>query len=317
MFSILFSIFAYLFILSNQFSIMSAKIIDGNKISAEIKEEVKKGVEELKAKGITPGLAVVLVGENPASQVYVRNKANACEEVGIYHETIRMPDTTTEQELLMKVEALNKDEKFHGILLQLPLPKHINETKILNAISPEKDVDGFHPVSQGKLMIGEPSFLPCTPAGVHQMLIRSNVAIEGKHVVVVGRSNIVGKPVAMILLQKDKNANATVSVVHSKTKNLVEITRQADILIVAIGVPEFIKGDMVKEGVIIIDVGINRVQIIENGKPRFKLVGDVHYESAKEKADMISPVPGGVGPMTVAMLMVNTLKSAKMMTAKQ
>lgn len=292
---------------------MSAKIIDGNKISAEIKEEVKKEIAELKAKGITPGLAVILVGENPASQIYVRNKGNACEEVGIYHETIRMPDTTSEQDLLNKVEELNKDKKFHGILVQLPLPKHIKEEKILNAITPEKDVDGFHPVNQGKLMIGTPLFLPCTPSGVQQMLIRSNVVIEGKHVVVVGRSNIVGKPMAMILLQKDKNANATVSIVHSKTKNLAEITKQADILITAIGVPEFIKGDMVKEGVVIIDVGINRVQIIENGKPKFKLVGDVHFESAKEKADMISPVPGGVGPMTVAMLMVNTLKSAKAM----
>jgi len=293
---------------------MSAKIIDGNAIAEQIRQEVAKEVEELKAKGITPGLATILVGENPASQVYVRNKGKACEKVGIYSEQHTLPARVSEDELLKLIDALNNDQKINGILVQLPLPKHIDEIKVLNAISPDKDVDGFHPVNVGKFftikefeeMVQQRLFLPCTPHGVIELLVRSGVELSGQEAVVVGRSNIVGKPVAMLLLAK----NATVTICHSRTKDLGEVCRRADILVAAIGKPEFIKADMVKEGVVVIDVGVNRLADTTSEKG-FKLVGDVDFEQVKEKASMITPVPGGVGPMTITMLLVNTIKSAK------
>lgn len=289
---------------------MVAKIIDGNKIAEEIRNEITLEVSKLKEKNIIPGLAVVLVGENPASQVYVKNKSQACEKAGIYSETIKLPESTKEEEVLALIDKLNEDRKFHGILVQLPLPKHINESRILERIKPEKDVDGFHPVNVGKLVIGEDTFLPCTAAGIQQLLVRSGVEISGKHVVVVGRSNIVGKPVANILLQKKDDANATVTICHTGTKDMAEFTRQADILIVAAGKAEVITGDMIKDGAVVIDVGINRVEDPETKKK--KLVGDVHFASAAQKAALISPVPGGVGPMTVTMLLANTVKAANM-----
>jgi methylenetetrahydrofolate dehydrogenase (NADP+)/methenyltetrahydrofolate cyclohydrolase len=289
---------------------MNAKIIDGKKIAEDIQEEIRTEVSKAKGQGIVPGLVVVLVGENPASQVYVKNKSIACEKVGIHSETLRLPDSTTEEELLALIDKLNADKKFNGILVQLPLPKQINEGKVLERIKPEKDVDGFHPVNIGRLVQGEEMFLPCTPAGIQQLLIRSGVDIAHKHVVVVGRSNIVGKPIANILLQKKEGANATVTVCHTGTKDMTEFTKQADILIVAAGKAEVITGDMIKEGVVIIDVGINRREDPETGKK--KLVGDVHFPSASEKAALISPVPGGVGPMTVTMLLKNTVKAAKL-----
>ncbi|MDI6856223.1 MAG: bifunctional methylenetetrahydrofolate dehydrogenase/methenyltetrahydrofolate cyclohydrolase FolD [Candidatus Thermoplasmatota archaeon] len=286
-----------------------AKIIDGKKIAEEIQEEIKSEVSKLKNEGVTPGLAVILVGENPASQVYVKNKSAACEKVGIYSETIKLAENTKEEEVLALIDELNENKKFHGILVQLPLPKHINESRVLNRIKPEKDVDGFHPVNVGKLVIGEDTFLPCTAAGIQQLLVRSGVEISGKHVVVVGRSNIVGKPIANILLQKKDNANATVTICHTGTKNMSEFTKQADILIVAAGKAEVITGDMIKDNAVVIDVGINRVE--DPVTKKHKLVGDVHFESASQRASLISPVPGGVGPMTVTMLLVNTVKAAK------
>ncbi len=289
---------------------MTAKIIDGNQIATSIRAETAEEVKKLKAKGVNPGLAVVLVGDNPASHVYVRNKEKACEEAGIFTETFRLPATASEAEVLKLVEKLNHDPKFHGILVQLPLPKQINETNVLYAMSPEKDVDGFHPVNVGKLLIGEPIFMPCTPAGVQQMLIRSGNSPEGKHVVVCGRSNIVGKPVAAILMQKKPGANATVTICHTGTRNMAEITRQADILIAAAGSPAFIKADMVKPGVVVIDVGVNRVDD-PTKKSGFRLAGDVDFDAVKEKAAAISPVPGGVGPMTITILMANTVTAAK------
>ncbi|MDI6708800.1 MAG: bifunctional methylenetetrahydrofolate dehydrogenase/methenyltetrahydrofolate cyclohydrolase FolD [Candidatus Thermoplasmatota archaeon] len=286
-----------------------AKIIDGKKIAEEIQEEIKSEVSKLKNEGVTPGLAVILVGENPASQVYVKNKSAACEKVGIYSETIKLAENTKEEEVLALIDEMNENKKFHGILVQLPLPKHINESRVLNRIKPEKDVDGFHPVNIGKLVIGEDTFLPCTAAGIQQLLVRSGVEISGKHVVVVGRSNIVGKPIANILLQKKDNANATVTICHTGTKNMSEFTKQADILIVAAGKAEVITGDMIKDNAVVIDVGINRVE--DPVTKKHKLVGDVHFESASQRASLISPVPGGVGPMTVTMLLVNTVKAAK------
>lgn len=288
---------------------MVAKIIDGKRIAEELQSEIKQEVSKLKEKGIIPGLAVVLVGENPASHVYVKNKSIACEKIGIYSDTIKMAESTKEEELLKLIDKLNEDKKFNGILVQLPLPKHINESRVLNRIKPEKDVDGFHPVNIGKLVQGEEFFLPCTPAGIQQLLIRNNVEIAGKHVVVVGRSNIVGKPIANILLQKKEHANATVTICHTGTKDIPNYTKQADILIVAAGKAEVITGDMIKENAVVIDVGINRIEDPVTKKP--KLVGDVHFESASQKASLISPVPGGVGPMTVTMLLVNTVKAAK------
>jgi methylenetetrahydrofolate dehydrogenase (NADP+)/methenyltetrahydrofolate cyclohydrolase len=274
-------------------------IIDGKKIAQEVRNEVKKEVEELKKKGIAPGLAVVLVGENPASLVYVRQKEKACEEVGIVSYKYTLPEDTTEEKLLSVVDELNNEERIHGILVQLPLPEHLDEKRVIEEISPQKDVDGFHPLNMGRLFVGEPSFVPCTPRGVIELIERSGFEIKGKKAVIVGRSNIVGKPVAVLLLMR----HATITVCHTRTKDLAAETREADILVVAAGRPRMITGDMVKEGVIVIDVGINRVD--------GKLVGDVDFDSVSPKAGAITPVPGGVGPMTVAMLMKNTLEAAK------
>lgn len=290
---------------------MTAKIISGTEVSAQIREELKGKVMELKGKGVTPGLAMVRVGEDPASVSYVSGKSKASEELGIYSETIVFPPNATEEEVLAKVEELNNDPKFHGILVQLPLPKHIDTDKVLVAIKPEKDVDGFHPVNVGKLLIGEPYFLPCTPHGVQQLLVRSGYDPGGKHVVICGRSNIVGKPLMAILVQKKKGANATVTVCHTGTKDLPSVARQADILVAAMGSPKAITADMVKEGVVVIDVGVNRVPDATK-KSGFRLVGDTDFDAIKEKAEAITPVPGGVGPMTVTMLMVNTVRAAEM-----
>ncbi len=276
-----------------------AKIISGKEVSAKVKNEVKEKALELKNKGIEIGLAVVIVGDDPASRVYVNNKKKACEEVGFNSYEYALPAETTEEELLALVDKLNKDDKVNGILVQLPVPKHINETAVINAISPDKDVDAFHPVNVGKIMIGDYAFLPCTPAGVMELIDSTGVDIAGKSCVVIGRSNIVGKPMSMLLLHR----SGTVTICHSKTKNLKEICANADILVAAVGRPNFVTGDMVKEGAVVIDVGINR---LENGK----LCGDVNYEEAEKKAAFITPVPGGVGPMTIAMLMKNTLTSA-------
>lgn len=284
---------------------MAAILIKGSEISKQIREELKQEIARLKAKhNLVPGLATILVGQDEASKVYVGQKEKACKELGIHSERIDLPGNTTETDLLALIEKLNKDSRIHGILVQLPLPKHINETNVLYAIDPKKDVDGFHPVNVGKLMLGEPSFIPCTPHGIQELLIRTGVETDGAEVVVVGRSNIVGKPIANMLLQKKKGANATVTICHTGTKNLVFHTKRADILIVAAGKPKTITADMVKEGVVVIDVGVNR---LETG-----LVGDVDFEAVKEKAKAITPVPGGVGPMTISMLMHNTVQAAKM-----
>lgn len=290
---------------------MAAELINGTKVAEEIREELKVKVAELKKKGITPGLVIVRVGEDPASVSYVAGKTKASEEIGIYSETIVFPEQTTEKELLQKVEQLNKDPRFHGILVQLPLPKHIDADKVLNLIDPQKDVDGFHPINVGKLLIGEPYFMPCTPHGVQELLVRSGNSPEGKHVVVCGRSNIVGKPVMAILIQKKKGANATVTMVHTGTKNMAEIVRQADIVIAAMGSPKAITADMVKEGAVVIDVGVNRISD-PTKKSGFRLVGDTDFDAIKEKAKAITPVPGGVGPMTITMLMQNTVRAAEM-----
>ena len=288
---------------------MTAEIISGKEIAAKIREELKERVAKLGEAGITPGLVMVRVGEDPASVSYVRGKGRASEQLGIYSETVLFPEETSEEELLAKIKELNEDTRFQGILVQLPLPRHIDSDKVLNAIDPRKDVDGFHPVNVGKLLIGEPYFVPCTPHGIQELLIRSGNSPEGKHVVICGRSNIVGKPVMAILIQKNKRANATVTVVHTGTRDMASITRQADILIAAMGRPKAITADMVKEGVVVIDVGINQVGTTSEGKRI--LVGDVDFEAIKEKAKAITPVPGGVGPMTVTMLMANTVKAAE------
>lgn len=278
-----------------------AKILDGKAVSQRVKDDLKKETEKfVKDNGFAPGLAVVIVGNDPASRVYVNSKKRACEEIGYYSEEHALCESTTEDELLNLVEKLNNDDKIHGILVQLPLPTHINEETIINAINPKKDVDAFHPVNVGKIMIGNFDFLPCTPAGVMELIKESSISLEGKNCVVIGRSNIVGKPQAMLLLHK----NATVTICHSKTKNLKEITQTADVLVVAVGRAQMITGDYIKEGAVVIDVGMNR---LENKK----LVGDVDFESASKKASYITPVPGGVGPMTIAMLMKNTLTAAK------
>lgn len=285
-------------------------IIDGKKISQEIKNEVKQAAEKLKSeKGIIPGLAFILVGENPASQSYVKSKGKACEEIGIYSVTEQVPATISESDLLEMVERFNNDEKIHGILVQLPLPKHINEQKVIEAISPAKDVDGFHPASVGKMMIGIDTFYPCTPYGIVELLKRYNINPSGKHVVVVGRSNIVGKPIANMLVQKKEWANAIVTIAHTAAKDLSYYTKQADILIAAVGKANAITKDMVKPGVVVIDVGINRVEDAAT-KTGYKIVGDVDFDGVKEVASAITPVPGGVGQMTIAMLMVNTLHAA-------
>ncbi len=275
------------------------KLIDGKVISASVKERVKAEVSELNKKGVTVGLAVIIVGEDPASKVYVSNKKKACEALGIISREYALPENTTEQELLDLIGELNDDPEINGILCQLPLPKHLDEKLIINSIDPEKDVDAFHPVNVGKIMIGDFYFLPCTPAGVMEMLEYEGIEVEGKNCVVIGRSNIVGKPMNMLLLHK----NGTVTICHSKTKNLTEICKNADILVAAVGRPNFVTADMIKEGAVVIDVGINRVD--------GKLCGDVDFENVKDKASAITPVPGGVGPMTIAMLMQNTLTAAK------
>ena len=286
---------------------MAAKIIDGKLIASQITEEIKK---ELKLhNNIKPGLALILVGNNPASEIYVKMKEKKCAELGYHSIVNRLSDKITEAELLAHIRTYNNNSKIHGILIQLPLPKHINEMNVLEAVDYKKDVDGFHPVNAGRLMIGEQCFTPCTPAGIHELLKRYRVDTSGKNAVVIGRSNIVGKPIANILLQKSKGANCTVTVTHSATENITEFTKKADIIIAAIGQPEFLKGTMVKKGVVIIDVGINRVDDPDTPKG-YKVVGDVDYINCAKKASMITPVPGGVGPMTIAMLMKNTLDSA-------
>lgn len=277
-----------------------AKIIDGKQIAKEVRAEIAAECTELKKKGIVPGLAVVIVGTDPASQVYVRNKKKACEEVGFRSEVFELPEETTEEELLALVKKLNEDVNIHGILVQLPLPKHLDDEVIIANIDPKKDVDAFHPSNVGKIMIGNYDFLPCTPAGVMVLLEKSGIDVSGKECVVVGRSNIVGKPQAMLLL----HANGTVTICHSRTKDLAEVTRRADILVVAIGKADFITGDMVKDGAVVIDVGMNR-------KADGKLTGDVDFAAVEPKASYITPVPGGVGPMTITMLLRNTLTSAK------
>jgi methylenetetrahydrofolate dehydrogenase (NADP+)/methenyltetrahydrofolate cyclohydrolase len=279
---------------------MSAQVISGKVISEQVKEELRGAIEQVKSQGITPGLAVVIVGSNPASQVYVRNKAKTCISMGMHSEVHEMPEQTTQEQLLAKVNELNLANHIHGILVQLPLPKHIDEPAVLDAIDPSKDVDGFHPVQVGNMVIGNPSYLPCTPAGVMEMLRRSDISVAGKHAVVVGRSNIVGKPVAMLLLRE----HATVTICHSRTPDLAAITRQADILVVGIGRAEAIKAEHIKPGAVVIDVGINRT---EDGR----IVGDVAYDEACEVASAITPVPGGVGPMTITMLMKNTVDAAR------
>lgn len=294
---------------------MSARIIDGVAIGKAIRAEVATEVTKLKEKGITPGLAVVLVGENPASQVYVRAKGRACEEAGMKSVTITLPAETSEAEVLATVDRLNADPEVHGMLVQLPLPKHINSDKVINRISPAKDVDGFHPVNVGKLVLGDKSgFRPATPYGVQQMLIRSGIETKGANVVIVGRSAIVGKPMANLLIQDGPGANATVTVCHSRSRDLPSITRGADILVVAMGKPEFVTRDMVKPGAVVIDVGINRVDDASNPKG-YRLCGDVKYAEVAEVASAITPVPGGVGPMTIAMLLMNTLQGVKQGTS--
>ncbi|RHW38467.1 bifunctional methylenetetrahydrofolate dehydrogenase/methenyltetrahydrofolate cyclohydrolase FolD [Lysinibacillus yapensis] len=279
---------------------MSAVIINGKEIGQEIRKSVEKRVAELKEQGVTPGLAVILVGENPASQTYVRNKQKSCEAIGIYSELIKLPEEVSEEELLDQIRSLNTRESIHGILVQLPLPKHIDEDKVIATISPEKDVDGFSPISVGRMILGQETFLPCTPFGVMKLLEYSGIDIAGKHAVIVGRSHIVGKPMGQLLLQKD----ATVTYTHSKTKDLPSFTRQADILIAAVGQPNFITKEHIKPGAVVIDVGINR-------DDNNKLIGDVHFAEVEQVASHITPVPGGVGPMTITMLLFNTVQSAE------
>lgn len=278
---------------------MSAKILDGKMLSAKIKDELKTEVESLKAQNINPALAVIIVGDDPASKIYVKNKKLACEYCGIKSLEYALPSTTTQDELLALIEKLNNDNSVSGILCQLPLPKGLDEEAVINAISPKKDVDAFHPVNVGKIMVGNFDFLPCTPAGVMELIKLSGIEVKGKKCVVVGRSNIVGKPMSMLLLHQ----HGTVTICHSKTADLKAEVSQADIVVAAVGVPELIKGDMIKDGAVVIDVGMNRL-------PDKRLVGDVEYESCSKKASAITPVPGGVGPMTIAMLMKNTVKAA-------
>ena len=292
---------------------MAAVIIDGKQIAAAVRAEVASKVSELKQKGIVPCLAVILVGENPASVSYVTGKRKALAEVGMEDKSILLPESTSQEELLSLIENLNKDDSVHGILVQLPLPKHIDEDKVIMAISPEKDVDGFHPVSVGNLMIGRPGFLPCTPHGIIVLLKKMNIETSGKHAVVIGRSNIVGKPVSILLARKD--VNCTVTMCHTGTKNMAEITKTADIIVVASGHPHTLTGDMVKDGAVVIDVGVNRIPDASK-KSGFRLIGDCDFDDVKEKASFITPVPGGVGPMTIAMLMFNTLESAQKKSEK-
>jgi len=289
---------------------MAAQIIDGKQVAADMRAELKEEVAKLKEQGIVPGLGVILVGEDPASKSYITAKERACEEIGIYSDDNRLAADTSQEDLMAVVERMNKDPKINGILVQLPLPKGLNEAEVLLAIDPDKDVDGFHPMNVGKMVVGEEAFLPCTPHGVIQLLLRSGVKIEGAHVVIVGRSNIVGKPLMNMLIQKKAKGNATVTVCHTRTKDLAHQTRQADIVVAAAGRPNTITADMVKEGAVVIDVGVNRVEDATK-KRGYRLVGDVDFEAVKEKASLITPVPGGVGPMTITMLLYNTVESAK------
>lgn len=289
------------------------EIIDGKKIASEIKEEVKSEIEKLKSKGITVGLAAVLVGEDPPSQVYIGMKSKACQKVEIHSEVLKFPQGTPESELLSQIDVLNKRPEIHGILVQLPLPSHIKEDKMIQRIDPKKDVDGFHPFNVGMMVVGKPIFLPCTPFGIQQLLLRSGNDPSGKHVVILGRGNIVGRPLSILLSQKAPGANATVTLCHTKTDNMSELTKKADILVAAMGKPKFVTKDMVKKDAVVIDVGVNRIEDPQS-KKGYRLVGDVDFESVKEIAKSITPVPGGVGPMTVAMLLCNTLKAAKLQT---
>jgi methylenetetrahydrofolate dehydrogenase (NADP+)/methenyltetrahydrofolate cyclohydrolase len=290
---------------------VTALRIDGKQMAVDIRNEVAEGVAKLKAeRNVTPGLVAVLVGDDPASAIYVRNKGIACEEAGMFSETVNLPSDTTQADLLTLVARLNEDERFHGVLVQLPLPPQIDERMVIQSINPDKDVDGMHPISTGLLLEGTPRFLPATPAGVQQMLLRTGNDPSGKHVVVVGRSNIVGKPLAAMLMQKSAGANATVTVCHTGTPDIATFTRQADIVVAAVGRANAITADMVKDGAVVIDVGINRVED-STKKSGYRLVGDVAYDEVAEKASAITPVPGGVGPMTIAMLLTNTLRAAR------
>jgi methylenetetrahydrofolate dehydrogenase (NADP+)/methenyltetrahydrofolate cyclohydrolase len=285
-------------------------MIDGKQIAQTIREELKHEVTTLRKQGITPGLGVILVGEDPASKSYVSAKEKACEDIGIFSDDNRLPATTTQAELINLVKRMNFDNRINGILVQLPLPKHLDESEVLLTIDPAKDVDGFHPVNVGRMVIGEEAFLPCTPHGVVQLLVRSGVKIEGAHVVIVGRSNIVGKPLANMLMQKGANANATVTVCHTRTPNIAHFTRQADIVIAAAGRPNTVTADMIREGAVVVDVGVNRIED-SSKKQGFRLVGDVDFDNVAKKASLITPVPGGVGPMTITMLLFNTVESAR------
>ena len=290
---------------------MTAQIIDGKQIAADMRAELKAEVTKLKQQNIVPGLGVILVGEDPASQSYVLAKERACADMGIYSDDNHLPAETSQDELMALVEKMNKDPKINGILVQLPLPEGLDESQVLLAIGPAKDVDGFHPMNVGKMVVGERAFVPCTPHGIVQLLVRSGVTIEGAEVVIVGRSNLVGKPLANMLIQKKPNANATVTVCHTRTKNLSSHTKQADIVIAAAGRPNTVTAEMIKEGAVVIDVGVNRIE--DSTKKRgYRLVGDVDFEAVKEKASLISPVPGGVGPMTITMLLYNTVESARL-----
>ena len=291
---------------------MTAKILDGKALAEEVRGEVATGVAEMQQKhGVTPGLAAVLVGDDPASAIYVRNKRRACDEVGMVSNTILLPADSTNEQVLAQVQALNNDPRFHGILVQLPLPVQVDERLIMESLDPSKDVDGLHPFNVGKLVQGRADFVPGTPAGIQQILLRSGHDPAGANVVVCGRSDIVGKPMAILLMQRADGANATVTICHTRTKNMADITRQADILVSAIGSPNVITADMVKEGAVVIDVGINRVDD-DSRKSGYRLVGDVNFEAVSEKASAITPVPGGVGPMTIAMLLVNTLTATRL-----
>jgi len=289
---------------------MTARIIYGKQIAADMREELKEEITRLKKQGIVPGLGVILVGDDPASQSYVTAKERACENIGIYSDNISLPADTSQKELMTLVEKMNNDVKINGVLVQLPLPGGLDESEVLLAIDPAKDVDGFHPINVGKMMIGEKSFLPCTPHGIVQLLIRSGVTIEGAEVVIVGRSNLVGKPLANMLIQKKPNANATVTICHTRTRDLAVHTKRADIIVAAAGRPNTVTAEMVKDGAVVIDVGVNRVEDATK-KKGYRLVGDVDFEAVKEKASLITPVPGGVGPMTITMLLYNTVESAK------
>jgi methylenetetrahydrofolate dehydrogenase (NADP+)/methenyltetrahydrofolate cyclohydrolase len=290
---------------------MPARVLNGNEIAADLRAEVAAGVSDLAAFGrTTPGLAAVLVGDDPASAVYVRNKNRACADAGIFSEIFHLPADTAQNDLLNLIDQLNNDARFHGILVQLPLPDGLDEPAVIERVDPRKDVDGLHPISQGRMLQGEPTFLPCTPSGVQQVLLRSGYDPAGQHVVIVGRSNIVGKPLAALLMQRNSGGNATVTVCHTRTRDLADITRQADILVAAVGVPGAIGADMVRDGAVVIDVGINRVDDATRRRG-YRLVGDVDYDAVAAKAEAITPVPGGIGPMTIAVLLSNTLQAAR------